>query len=134
MSELAQLIGKPWISGAAGPDAFDCWGLVRHVQRDFYGMDLSHVAVDRTNHASLVRTFEHSPERGNWRYERIPADGDLVEMGSARHPHHIGVYVAVDGGKVIHSVEGAGVGAQTVERLRLTGWTMVRFLRHISKP
>src|SRR6187399_3217256 len=29
--DVNDLIGKPWRLGARGPDAYDCWGLVREV-------------------------------------------------------------------------------------------------------
>lgn len=28
---VSDLIGKPWRLGARGPDAYDCWGLVREI-------------------------------------------------------------------------------------------------------
>ena len=31
--ELTRLIGLPWVAGARGPEAYDCWGLVRLVHQ-----------------------------------------------------------------------------------------------------
>ena len=39
MHWTAEYLGKPWRNGAAGPDAFDCYGLVRAVYRDRYGVE-----------------------------------------------------------------------------------------------
>ena len=58
MTEVNDLIGKPWRLGARGPDAYDCWGLVREVmQRMRPGLPLPDWASDemtRTRQRSLM--------------------------------------------------------------------------------
>lgn len=126
-------MGKPWVKGASGPDSFDCWGLVRYVQRQHYGISLEHVPVDFSSHAAILRTFIMTKEHDNWRPVDRPEDGDIVEMGSSRHPHHIGVWLDVDSGGVLHCVEGAGVGFQRKASLRVFGWSKITYMRHITK-
>jgi hypothetical protein len=47
MTDINDLIGKPWRLGARGPDAYDCWGLVREVlQRMRPGLPLPDWASD----------------------------------------------------------------------------------------
>jgi hypothetical protein len=45
--DVNDLIGKPWRLGGRGPDAFDCWGVVREVlQRMLPGLPLPDWASD----------------------------------------------------------------------------------------
>ena len=48
MHWTADYLGKPWRNGADGPDAFDCYGLVRAVYRDRYGIEMPVVSADAT--------------------------------------------------------------------------------------
>ena len=53
-----------------------------------------------------------------------PEDGDAVLMGTGlAGPRHIGVYIGVDGGGVLHAVEHSGVIYTPFERLAASGWT-----------
>lgn len=89
----ARYVGLPWRPGADGPDAFDCWGLVRDVQRTQYGRELPRIAVRESppgQWAELRALVQHSrwrPHAGTWR------DGDLLVMLNARGLPHIGTLV-----------------------------------------
>jgi cell wall-associated NlpC family hydrolase len=102
-------LGAPYRAGAAGPDAFDCSGLVHFVHR---GIGLS---VPRTAAAQRLAATPVPPEE-------LRA-GDLVffRMGGAQIDH-VGIY---DGdGQFIHA-PGPGRG---VERARLDApWFFGRF-------
>lgn len=104
-----QYLGKPYQRGAQGPHAYDCWGLVRAVQSSLFGRDLPEVDVTSANMRGVVREFMTHVEHGRWAVVDQPAEGDCVELGEGRHPCHIGVWVEVDGGGVLHAVEGKGV-------------------------
>jgi cell wall-associated NlpC family hydrolase len=58
MTPINDLIGKPFVMGARGPDAYDCWGLVREVmQRMRPGLALPDWASDqmtRQRHRDLM--------------------------------------------------------------------------------
>lgn len=78
-------LGKPYVFGAEGPDAFDCSGLIQQVWRQ--------AGVE------LPRTSSEQAEAG----QRIPLSqiqpGDLVIYYAGRS--HIGMYVG--DGKIIHA-------------------------------
>ena len=40
------LIGCPWVAGGRGPDAFDCWGLVRWCWGRHFGIEVPEIPVD----------------------------------------------------------------------------------------
>ena len=37
---LADIVGKPYKIGGRGPNAFDCWGLVRYVYKELLNIEL----------------------------------------------------------------------------------------------
>ena len=133
VDELTGLIGLPWVVGAAGPDAFDCWGLFVTVQRQCFGRDLPQNPVDATNLRAVLDAFKGHPERQRWQLVNQPTEGDAVLMGQSRYPVHIGVWLDIDGGGVLHAVRHAGVAFQTLAALDAHGWRIegfYRFKRH----
>lgn len=121
-------IGRPWVAAAAGPDAFNCWSFFRWVQRARFGRDLPEIPNPEAL-LSQARLFRDHPERRRWRPVDAPAEGDAVLMGSARHPVHVGVWVAADGGKVLHCMMGAGVVAQDPPALADHGFAIKGYFR-----
>lgn len=119
-AELASLIGLPWVVGAAGPDAFDCWGLFVTVQRQCFGRELPQNSVDATNLRAVLDAFSGHPERQRWQPVSEAEEGDAVLMRQSRYPVHIGVWLDIDGGGVLHAVRHAGVVFQTLAALMPT--------------
>lgn len=101
----ARYVGLPWVPGADGPDAFDCWGLVREVQRTQYGRELPRLVIDVREAppgqwGELRALVKHSPWRqidGSW------ADGDILVMLNARGLPHVGVVVARERLCILHA-------------------------------
>lgn len=125
-----QYLGLPWQSGAQGPQAFDCWALVRHVHRAHFGRELPVVDVDAANLAAVRATFAATPIFQLWRQVEQPAEGDAVVMHKGSAADHVGVWVEVDGGRVLHAAQGAGVVATPLAALRRLGWGRVSFWRY----
>lgn len=125
-------LGRPWQKGAGGPDAFDCWGLVRAVQRDVYGRELPEVDVDAMDVRAVVRAFCAHPERSRWQRLDVPAQGDCVLLSHARHPSHVGLWLDCNGGGVLHSLRGSGVVFSSLASLRRDRWARIEFYRYIG--
>lgn len=79
-----------------GPDAFDCWGLVRYVQRQHYGREMPHIAVYSStaeNLENLHAIIRHSL----WKRASDEAlDGDVLLMQGADGPH-VGIALEING-------------------------------------
>jgi len=113
-------IGKEWEPAGRGPDAFDCWGLVVEVlQRygiqmpdTFVGIDWQDIAMD-------------------WRHVAEPSDGCVALM---RRPGdtHVGLFVGVNGGRILHCIEGVGVTLADREFFRLQGW-QIRYYENVRQ-
>lgn len=80
---LAQL-GKPYLWGGSGPDAFDCSGLTMMAWAQA-GVTLPHYTGDQINEGAAVSSYvDISP-------------GDLVLVpgsdGTIANPGHVGIYI-----------------------------------------
>lgn len=123
-AELARLIGLPWIAGARGPEAYDCWGLFLAVQRQHFGRDLPEILVNALDLRAVLDAFTAHPERQRWQPVSAAEEGDAVLMRQSRYPVHIGVWLGIDGGGVLHAVRHAGVVFQTLAALDAHGWRL----------
>lgn len=92
----ASLIGLPWQEGADGPDAFNCWGLVKHWVRQVHGMDLGQVEIAAAGcqhraMAAAVRTgwqqVNDAPHEHDIALLRNPSDGGR-HVGVLLHANH----------------------------------------------
>jgi hypothetical protein len=59
----------------------------------------------------------------------FPQDGDIVEMGSAKDMWHVGIWLDVDNGGILHSVQGVGVVFTQARHLKMLGWSQVIYWR-----
>ena len=127
MSEFAHYIGLPWESGAQGPDSYDCMGFFRMVQRAHFGVQVPIIiAPDYEDGAALAGLFVRHEERSRWLPVDAPAHGDAVLI---KKPMHIGTWIDVDGGGVLHCVRGAGVVFTLDAAWRLSGFGRRAFFR-----
>jgi cell wall-associated NlpC family hydrolase len=78
-------IGKPYLWGGAGPDSFDCSGLVMRAYATA-GINFDHSAQDQYNSTARVAISALRP-------------GDLVFFGTPGNVYHVGIYVG--GGSMV---------------------------------
>jgi cell wall-associated NlpC family hydrolase len=103
-----------------GPQAFDCWGFVRHVQAERFGVsDLPDLAdeypsaEDHDSVAEVVRRYERALA-SSWVPVASPQAGDIVILKIANRPWHCGVVVGGDW--MIHITRGVNVGCEHFTR------------------
>ena len=84
-----QYVGSPYVSGAAGPSAFDCSGLVQYVYAQM-GISLPRTSYEQSQVGTMVSAAEAQP-------------GDIVYFGG-----HVGIY-AGDGKMIDAGTESTGV-------------------------
>ena len=99
---LGDLAGRPFVRGARGPDAFDCWGVVIEARRRL-GLpvppDFASAALTREDMLALFATQRPAAWR---RAPELVAGGIVL----ARDAGHAGVHVA---GRILHAAAKAGV-------------------------
>lgn len=126
MHWAAQYIGLPYQPQGEGPDSFHCWSFFRFVQARQFGRDLPIVP----NPESLIdqeRMFRDHPEHARWDRVDVPVEGDAVTLRKGRYPIHIGLWLDVDGGRVLHCVEDKGVVCQGMAGLKVAQWEIEGF-------
>lgn len=128
MTWALQYLGQRWESGADGPDAWDCGTFVRHVQRTHYGRDIPYQPADATRVRDVVRALA-SVDMGDWVEASSPRDGDGVILSHSRYGSHVGVWLGIDGGGVLHCQAGAGVIFTPGNKLAACGWGRVKYYR-----
>lgn len=135
VTPLRDLIGLPWVAGAFGPDAYDCWGLFVAVQRDHFGRQLPMVDVDPNHLRSVIRAFNRHPERESWVPVAHPEPGDGVLIRRQRMATHVGVWVEIDGEQgLLHSAQAHGVVFQAKGTFDLKSEKIVGYFRHSQSP
>ena len=131
-----ELIGRPWVAGGRGPATFDCWGLVRWCWRARFGIEAPEIPVDAADLRAVLTGFRDHPERRRWLRVECPreraCEGDGVLMRQSRHPVHVGLWLAVDGGGVLHAVRDGGVVFQSPVDLRTHGWHIEGVYRFVG--
>jgi len=120
----AKYIGTPFVNGET-----DCYGLVRKVYSEQFGVVMPVVSADALSTISAVKAML-GYDRGDWSPVDTPQDGDVVQMGHAHRPHHVGVWVAHGNGKILHSTEQYGAIIQSVQQAQATGWKILNIYRH----
>lgn len=93
------LIGKPWRGGAAGPDAFDCWGLVRWVFERQHGIVMPPVVVGAIGGTTVdnVTAIKHAARVSGWHtVVGAPWPDDIVLMHGLKG-RHVGLMVLANG-------------------------------------
>ena len=103
-----------------GPAQFDCWGFVRHVEREQFGIvdlpDLASAYPSCEDHgavADVVRRYKRLLAAA-WVLVEDPRPGDIVILNVAQHPWHCGIVVA--GRLMMHMLKGVNVGIERFDR------------------
>lgn len=120
----AQYIGLPY-----APPARDCWGFVRDIWRMHFGLAVPAITVVPGSLRAAMCAFRDHPERAAWEEVPVPEEGDAVLMAHNRHPAHVGVWVAADGGGVLHCQRPHGVMFSAPAALARAGWSRLHYYR-----
>ncbi|WP_213305941.1 NlpC/P60 family protein [Paraburkholderia sacchari] len=120
-AEANLYIGRPWVAGARGPAAFDCWGLLKWVERLHFGVALPELPALPDERRDL---YGEQMATGVWRLIPAPVHGCGALLRGGEQPH-VGVYLAHDGGGVLHAQEGTGVIFTPGRNLKLMGYPRV---------
>lgn len=124
----ADLIGLPYRLGAQGPDAFDCWGLVRFVFATQHDIKMPIIEIGENTNA---RAIKRAAEASGWRPSDAgePAENDIVLMDRL-NGRHVGTMVRANGALLLlHAIEQIGVCAQPLDDLRRVGFRNIAFWR-----
>ena len=124
------LVGRAWELGG-----FDCWGFIRVVYSAAYGIGLPALpGVDGSDHRASAQALATCQRSGDWQpVTSIPLTGDVVIMGRRARPHHVGLWLACEGGVIAHCDQEHGVIVQTRRQIVAGGWGGFAWYRHLLK-
>ena len=114
--------GLPFVSGGRTRDGVDCWGLVRLVYAEVFGIELPSYRdryIDANRGPEVARLIEAERATGTWAPVQVCDTrlGDAVLLRTKGFAMHVGLLVAR--GEMLH-VE-AGIDAM-IERLASPVW------------
>lgn len=124
--EAGEYVGHAWAPGGTGPEEWDCWNFMTHILTTYFGKKLPDAPIGDV--AGCRAVYDEEMKAGRWRRVTEPQHGDAVSMREGQWPH-VGVYLDIDGGKVIHCMEGHGVIANKLNMLHTMGFGRVKFYR-----
>lgn len=111
---------------------FNCWGLMRAFLQEALGKDVAAIDVDFTNKQQVATEADRQMARGCWQQIPFPEPFCVVQMTHATIAHHVGVWVPVNRGGVLHTTTGTGSIIQRRELLPQTGFTITGFFKFIG--
>jgi hypothetical protein len=117
-------IGEPWIRGE-----HDCWCFARRVWLEQFGIDVPPVDVDALSTLSVMRTIRDGDHLLSWTKINEPEEGCGVLMGKSDRPSHVGIWSGLDGGKILHCVQGRGVVFTGMQSLQIMGYRVLGWYR-----
>lgn len=121
-------IGKPWVAGGRGPESFDCWGLVYCAYACLLQTEISLLGgLDPKNLTDVVDA--HVVEVANWERIQEPVDLCVVAMSKHRLIHHVGLWIPVDNGVVLHCMDKSHVIAQSINSIRNSGFSTIKYYK-----
>ena len=123
--DIIQYLGLPWIEGQR-----DCWLFFREIQAKHYGRTVPIVDVDVMDIRDVIHKVD-AEKKAHWEQIGKPEDGCAVLMSRNRYPVHIGMWLDIDGGKVLHCAQGMGVVFQNRQALKFDGWTGITYWRYL---
>jgi cell wall-associated NlpC family hydrolase len=126
---VESVAGLPYAEGANGPRAYDCWGIARRCERELFGRELPVGSRDPAELAQVFAKIVRRDSSVDWIEVKRPQHGDVVTLRHTDHPRHIGVWLALNRGAVLHAVENAGVQLELRAPMEMQGWTGFRFFR-----
>jgi hypothetical protein len=119
--DLTRLIGRPYDDQNRAP-GFHCWGLFCAVRAILGQEGLPEVPLPDMTLEGRARALRDHPERDRWREIRAAVTGCAVLMGRRALPTHVGAFLDLDGGGVIHALPGVGVSFDTFQKLKANNW------------
>ena len=124
--DIIQYLGLPWIEGQR-----DCWLFFREIQAKHYDRIVPIVDVDVMDIRDVIHKVD-AEKKAHWEQIDKPEDGCAVLMSRNRYPVHIGMWLDIDGGKVLHCAQGMGVVFQNRQALKFDGWTGITYWKCID--
>lgn len=104
---VADYIGLEFADNGRGPDKFDCWGLLRKLYADRYGIEIPDFSDRYTNTGDAQGIAKIYDEHHSQWHKLGPGEekeGDVIMLRLGTLPRHVGMVVAP--GIMLHTEDG----------------------------
>lgn len=109
--------------GGKGANEFDCYKFFKLTQKILFGRDLPDITLEEGDSiGTWVKLVLEYRTKLNWFQIDKPVHGCAVEMTHSKLPYHIGTWLSVNEGGVLHCTRGAGVAFSSLQELKISGW------------
>jgi cell wall-associated NlpC family hydrolase len=116
---MNDLVGIPYKRGAQGPEAIDCWALVRLACQRIHG------TAPPELYGAVAPVVRGASAQG-WKPAESPRPGDILVMRTAKGDRHTGfVLRARNRLEILHAMEGGSV-CQPLSDLPLLGFNHIK--------
>ncbi|MBX3447503.1 MAG: hypothetical protein KF765_12185 [Parvibaculaceae bacterium] len=117
--------------GGCGPRKFDCYGMMQLAQLWLFGRETAAVRLAKeAGRKAVLDAISTHEARRLWRpVKDRPRHGDIVSMTHVREPFHIGTWLDVDRGVILHCASFTGLAVDDRSALIGCGWNNLRFYR-----
>jgi len=136
-SWIAEYMTTPYVAGGRELGVgLNCWGLIVCVYRDQLGIELpSYIIGDADLAAATVNGVTDCDMvllggGSGWSLVDDPKTFDMVMMTKSSTCHHVGLYLDIDGGCILHACEGIGGIVQRVSNIHPTTWKKLTYHRY----
>ncbi|MCK7615174.1 hypothetical protein [Roseibium sediminicola] len=130
IGQLSRMIGAPYDPENRSP-GFHCWGAFCAAQEILGQSGLPDFVPESATLADRAKALRDHPERARWREIEEPVLGCAVLMAKQSVATHVGCWLDLDGGGVLHALPNIGVAFETLQKLRFAGWRCITF--HLPK-
>lgn len=132
---LNDLIGRPWIRNARGPEAYDCYYLTALAQDKVFGRKFPELEIPNDpSFRWIARAIEEQQRLlfKDWKEieQRAMEDGALVLMGSSHRVAHLGTYFKPER-SILHVDRPDGVMFHDLVTLGQYGWHKMKFYQPV---
>lgn len=115
-----------WTKDGNGPTDWNCWNLLGHLLKEYFHEDLP--KIDTSLPEELKELHSRKLREGEWLIVPSPIHGCGALLKEGQNPH-VGLYLDIDGGGVLHALEGHGVVFTPLNALRLLGFSRTKFYK-----
>lgn len=121
--------------GARGPRKFDCYAMMQLVQLWLFGRETVEARLgEDANRKAVLDAISTHEARRLWKPVSLasggkPVHGDIVSMTHVREPFHIGTFLDIDRGVILHCASITGLAVDDRAALIAGGWNNLRFYR-----
>lgn len=126
-ADAYRYLGMPYKDdGDSEEEGFNCWGFLRHVSAKHFGKHLPIAPLG--DGEKCIQMHTEALHDGVYEVVRTPSHGDAVLLRGGDSPH-VGIWLDIDGGGVLHSMTGYGVIWTPKANLAMLGFSKRQYYR-----